>query len=230
MLLETQNISKQYGEEVILDQISLVIKQAESLAITGPSGSGKSTLLSILGLLLEPTGGDIYLKQQTVSNLSDDKRSEIRNHSFGFIFQSTQLIGSLTVLDNVLVPAYLGRKPNLESKAIKILTELGLQNRMNYYPYQLSIGQKRRVAIARAILLDPAIVFADEPTNDLDPVRAAQIGDFLYSLPQKGCALILVTHDPSLAEKADKTIEIVNGKAIEICRSVAGPTKNKIYA
>lgn len=211
MLLEATGISKIYGNETVLREVSLGIEPGESLVVTGPSGSGKSTLLSLLGLLLQPTGGEVLFNGQKVSEFSDDARSQIRNRSFGFIFQNPQLIGSLSVLDNVLVPALLARKRGLEPKAEKLLKDLGLKNRLSYLPHQLSIGQKRRVAVARALLLDPLVVFADEPTNDLDPERAAWIGEFLLELTKAGGALILATHDIRLAGKAGRAVQIVEG-------------------
>jgi putative ABC transport system ATP-binding protein len=211
MLLEATGISKIYGNETVLREVSLGIEPGESLVVTGPSGSGKSTLLSLLGLLLQPTGGEVLFNGQKVSEFSDDARSQIRNRSFGFIFQNPQLIGSLSVLDNVLAPALLARKRGLEPKAEQLLKDLGLKNRLSYLPYQLSIGQKRRVAVARALLLDPLVVFADEPTNDLDPERAAWIGEFLLELTKAGGALILATHDIRLAGKAGRAVQIVEG-------------------
>lgn len=216
MLLEARNILKRYGDDTILQEVSLGIAENQSLVITGPSGSGKSTILSILGLLLQPTAGEIFFEEKLASSLSDDERSRLRNRSFGFIFQNPQLIGSLSVLDNVLVPARLARKHSLEDKAAGILQDLGLENRLDYYPHQLSIGQKRRAAIARALLLDPAIVFADEPTNDLDPERAERIGDFLLNLPARGRALVMVTHDIRLAGRADRVVQIQDSRIQEI--------------
>jgi putative ABC transport system ATP-binding protein len=211
MLLEAIGISKTYDNETVLRDVSLGVELGESLVVTGPSGSGKSTLLSLLGLLLQPTGGEVLFQGQKISELSDDARSHIRNRSFGFVFQNPQLIGSLSVLDNVLVPALLARKRGLEPKAEKLLKELGLKNRLSYLPYQLSIGQKRRVAVARALLLDPVLVFADEPTNDLDPERAAWIGEYLLDVPKTGRTLILATHDVRLAGQAARAVQIVEG-------------------
>ena len=153
---------------------------------------------------------------QKTSGLSDDEKSRLRNCHFGFIFQTPQLIGSLCVLDNVLVPARLARRDNLQSKAEKLLKDLGLQNRLKHLPYQLSIGQRRRVAIARALLLDPFLILADEPTNDLDPKRTNWVGDFLFELPGKGKALVLITHDPELVEKALRTFQIIEGEVREL--------------
>ena len=208
MLLQAVNVSRSFGRDEILRDICLDLGPGESLAITGPSGSGKSTLLSLLGLLLEPTSGEVLFEGKTTRTLSDDQRSRLRNRSFGFIFQNPQLIGSLSVLHNVLVPARLARKRGLEDEARRLLTTLGLSHRLEHLPHQLSIGQKRRVAVARALLLEPVVVFADEPTNDLDAERAGQLGELLYQLPGQGRALVLVTHDRGLVGRADHTVDL----------------------
>lgn len=212
MVLEAVNITKRFGEDTILRDATLAVEAGESLAITGPSGSGKSTLMSILGLLLQPTRGEVCLNGQALSGLSDDERSRLRNRSYGFIFQNPQLVGSLSVLDNVLVPARLARRRGMEAAAVKILREFGLEPRLRHLPHQLSIGQKRRVAIARALVLEPAVVFADEPTNDLDQELAARVGEFLLELPAKGKTLVLVTHDQALAARADRAVRIADGR------------------
>lgn len=211
MLLESIRISKKYDGEAVLNEASLAIDAGESVAVTGISGCGKTTLLSILGLLMEPTGGEVLFQGNRASKFSDEEKARLRNSRFGFVFQNPQLIGSLSVLNNVLVPAFLARRNDLRSRAEAILDDLGLKNRQNYLPHQLSTGQKRRVAVARALLLDPVLVFADEPTNDLDPERAARVGDVLFELPGKGKALILVTHDPGLAGRTSRTLQIVAG-------------------
>jgi ABC-type lipoprotein export system ATPase subunit len=216
MLIEAIGVTKRFENDTILNDISLGVAAGESLAVTGPSGSGKSTLMSMLGLLLQPTEGEVCFKGRRASELSDDDRSRLRNRSYGFIFQNPQLIGSLSVLDNVLVPARLARKRGMEEEAIRTLESFGLKNRLRHLPHQLSIGQKRRVAIARALLLEPDVVFADEPTNDLDQELAARIGGFLLELPRKGCALVLVTHDAELAQKADRAVRIVEGRVREL--------------
>ncbi|MEN6437607.1 MAG: ATP-binding cassette domain-containing protein [Syntrophobacter sp.] len=219
MLLESISITKRYGDDAILRDVCLRIEPGESVAITGVSGSGKSTLLSLLGLLLDPTEGELLFREKETSTLSDDEKARIRNCHFGFIFQNPQLIGSLSVLDNVLVPASLARKSHLRARAEIMLEDLGLKNRLKHLPSQLSIGQKRRVAIARALLLEPEVIFADEPTNDLDPGRAARIGDLLFDLPSKGKALVLVTHDPGLMRKASRTVRIGEGMVREFSQA-----------
>jgi ABC-type lipoprotein export system ATPase subunit len=218
MLIEAIGVTKRFENDTVLNEVSVGIAAGESLAITGPSGSGKSTLMSMLGLLLEPTQGEIRFEGKNASELSDNDRSKLRNRSYGFIFQNPQLIGSLSVLDNVLVPARLARKRGLETSAKRVLESLGLEHRLHHLPHQLSVGQKRRVAIARALLLEPAVIFADEPTNDLDQELAGRIGEFLLELPRKGCALMLVTHDAGLAGQADRAVRIVEGRIRELIK------------
>jgi ABC-type lipoprotein export system ATPase subunit len=216
LLLESINVSKSYDGDAILKDVCLRIEQGECVAITGVSGCGKSTLLSILGLLLDPTEGELLFRGEKTSEFSEDEKARVRNSHFGFIFQNPQLISSLSVLDNVLVPASLGRKNNLQTRAEAILEGLGLRSKLKHLPSQLSIGQKRRVAIGRALLLDPVMIFADEPTNDLDSERAARIGHLLFGLPLKGKALVLVTHDPRLMQRASRTVQIHEGRLREL--------------
>ena len=213
ILLEAQNVSRVYGSETILDNVSLKVFAGEVTTIVGPSGSGKTTLLALLALLLEPSSGKILVAGRDTAALSDNERSQLRNKFFGFIFQSAQLVGALSVLDNVLLPAFLAGKAREKRKAAReLLDRLGLGARANFLPHQLSLGQKRRVALARALLLRPAVVLADEPTNDLDPRRASQVADFLLQLPTEGCALVLVTHDRQLAGRAGNRWEIHGGR------------------
>lgn len=220
MLLSAKNIGKTYGQEKILEGITLELDAGQSLVVIGPSGSGKSTLLSLLGGMLSPTEGEVWYKNENLGKLREDRQDRLRNREFGFIFQSANLIGSLTVLDNVLVPAYLAKNTQMKEKAVNLLNELELGHRLDYYPNELSVGQKRRVAIARALLLDPAVVFADEPTNDLDPQLSSWVGDYLFGLPAKGCALVVVTHDMELASRADKIIAIGAGASTAASGSV----------
>lgn len=216
MLIEAVGVTKKFENDTILNDVSVGVITGKSLAITGHSGCGKTTLMSMLGLLLQPTTGEVRFNGRNVSELSDDDRSKLRNRSYGFVFQNPQLIGSLSVLENVLVPSRLARKSGMTPAAERILESLGLEHRMHHLPHQLSVGQKRRVAISRALLLEPAVVFADEPTNDLDHELAVRIGEYLLELPKKGCALVLVTHDSVLAQKADSSLRIVDGA---VCKS-----------
>ena len=161
-----------------------------------------------MGLLLEPDSGSVCLDGTDLLALDDRGRSKIRNSNFGFIFQHTQLIGSVTVFDNVLIPALIAGKRGMEDEARKLLDDLGLSHRIGHYPHQLSIGQKRRVTLARALLLEHDIIFADEPTNDLDAENVDLVGDRLFSLADQGRALVVVTHDSELAKRADRIISI----------------------
>ena len=216
MAIESVNVTKSYGKETILDGLSLKIEAGESLAIAGASGCGKSTFISLLGLLLQPTAGEILFQGKKTSELTDNERAGIRNGRLGFVFQNPQLIGTLSALDNVLVPARLAGKRNLRSEAERLLEKLGLEDRLKHLPYRLSVGQKRRVAIARALLLDPAVILADEPTNDLDPALAVRVSDILFDLPPEGKALVVVTHDEGLAQRASRRVRIRGGKIEEI--------------
>ncbi|RRJ99907.1 ATP-binding cassette domain-containing protein [Opitutaceae bacterium TAV3] len=223
VLLEARHVSRNYGTDTILEDISLQIRAGESTAVIGPSGSGKTTLLGILALLLQPLSGHVRVGGRDATGLSDAQLSFLRNTFFGFVFQTAQLVGSLTVLDNVLIPALLpgraarhcGRARELrESRdhARDLLVRLGLEHRAAHLPHMLSHGQRRRVAIARALLLRPAVVLADEPTNDLDPRRAEEVADFLLGLPAEGHALVLVTHDPELAARANNRWRLDAGR------------------
>jgi putative ABC transport system ATP-binding protein len=213
ILLEAENVSRRYGAETILDHLSLQVRAGEVTTIAGPSGSGKTTLLALLALLLEPSSGRILVAGRDAGKLSDAERSHLRNTFYGFVFQTAQLVGSLSVLDNVLLPALLAGKAR-EQRAVarELLDRLGLSPRAAFLPHQLSLGQKRRVALARALLLRPAVILADEPTNDLDARRAAQVADFLLGLPAEGYALVLVTHDQELAERAGNRWQIHEGR------------------
>ena len=210
MLVEIQNVEKKFAEKV-LDGISIKLDYGESLSITGPSGSGKSTVLSIMGLLLEPNSGEVYYKGRKITNLPEKEVDLIRNQGMGFIFQDANLIGSLNVLDNVLVPAYIAKSKTRKQRAEKLLEDLGLKDRMDYYPNELSIGQKRRVALARALVMEPSLILADEPTNDLDPKLSKWIREYLYSLVDEKTSLIVVTHDQELAKMADRSIILESG-------------------
>lgn len=203
MKLQTKELCKSYEQAVILNHISLSVETGRSVSISGPSGCGKSTLMSIMGLLLRPTSGELWLNEQRISDLDDRQKSVLRRQRFGFIFQSAQLVGSSTVLENVMIPAILSRDKNRGARAKQLLEQFGLADRMDYYPHQLSFGQTRRVSVARALLMEPDFVFADEPTNDLDEENAREISKILLELPRQGKALILTTHDKAFAAEAD---------------------------
>ena len=224
VLIETARLSRSFGAETVLAGVSLVLRGGETLTVLGPSGSGKTTLLTMLGLLLEPTSGRILVGGRDAASLSDGERSRLRNTHFGFVPQTARLIGSLSVLDNVLLPAFLaGRARQKRAAARELLERLGLEARAGFLPHQLSQGQKRRVVLARAVLLQPSVVLADEPTNDLDAKRAAQVAEFLLGLPAAGCALVLATHDPQLARRAGNCRQIQQGGLVQLASAEERP-------
>ena len=221
VLVKLQNIVKSYERSghasvKVLDKVSMEIAEGDFVSIVGPSGCGKTTLLNLIGCLLKPTSGEISIAGIDVSKMGDRELAKLRNEKIGFIFQGSHLIPYLNVLENVLAPTYFSQGKGSTSKlkkirALELIEELGLEERINHLPYQLSLGQRRRVAIARTLINDPLIVLADEPTNDLDPERAQQITDILVSLNIKGLTLLVVTHQPELATKARRRYRMCNG-------------------
>ena len=220
-MLRMQNISKIYRTDLIethaLRELTLEVKDGEFVAVSGPSGSGKTTFLNIAGLLETFETGTYELDGRDVSRLSDDARSRIRNEKIGFIFQGFNLIPDLDIFDNVDVPLRYRRMKSAERrKRIESSLDLvGLAARMKHLPSQLSGGQQQRVAIARAIAGDPALILADEPTGNLDSLMARQIMDLLEKINDMGTTVILVTHDPELARRAERNIHIVDGVVLD---------------
>ena len=214
LVFEIENLKKYYGEETILNEINLRVEAGELLAITGESGCGKTTLLSILGLLQDPSEGRMKINGQKVLDLTAVERAKIRQTHIGFVFQRARLVGSLTALENVLLPAWLFRQETaaVYDRAKQLLLDLGLKKRRHYLPEQLSLGQMRRVALARALLFEPSILLADEPTNDLDPASASIVFEQLKNAQHAGTAVILVTHDMAYASQAERIFELSNGK------------------
>lgn len=208
--LEACGLGKSYGDAAILEDASFKVEGGTSVAFVSPSGSGKSTLLSMLGLLLTPTAGSVIVDGQDASALDDDAKSALRLRRFGFIFQHTQLVGSLCAVENVAVPAGFsgGALSDASNRAVALLEQLGLSERLYHYPYQLSIGQKRRVATARALLMDPPILIADEPTNDLDAESTHSVADVLFEHVERGGILLFATHDQALAARADRVMHL----------------------
>jgi putative ABC transport system ATP-binding protein len=200
----------------ILRGIDLVIPQGEFAAIMGPSGSGKSTLLGLLAGLDNATGGRIVLDGADITGLSEDQMSEVRGRKIGFVFQSFQLIPTLTAEENVLLPAELaGADFDVVKRAKELLARVGLADRMDHYPVQLSGGEQQRVALARAFITKPPILLADEPTGNLDGKTGNQVLEILLELNrQEGATLVLVTHDPALAEHADRVITLRDGLVV----------------
>jgi len=220
-LIRLQGIKKVfYTEEVethALADVHLDIKEGEYVAIAGPSGCGKTTLLSILGLLDTPTDGTYTLANEPVAGLSAADRARVRNRQIGFIFQAFNLIGDLTVYENVELPlTYRGMSSAERKQRVQqALERVGMSHRMKHYPAQLSGGQQQRVAVARAVGGDPAILLADEPTGNLDSQNGEQVMDLLRELHQGGATICMVTHDPRYARHADRSIELFDGRVVE---------------
>jgi len=201
------------GSLVILDGIDLEIKQGETVAIVGASGSGKTTLLGILAGLDEASAGRVMLVDEEISSLDEEARAKVRGLHVGFVFQSFQLLGSLTALENAMLPVELRGDTLAESQATELLAKVGLADRIDHYPRQLSGGEQQRVAIARAFASAPTVLFADEPTGNLDTQTGALICDLLFDLNREfGTTLIMVTHDGRLAERCARTIAIAAGQ------------------
>jgi putative ABC transport system ATP-binding protein len=196
----------------ILDRINLSVQAGESLAITGSSGSGKTTLLGLCAGLDRPSSGSILLNGIALETLTEDERAAIRNQYVGFIFQNFQLLPTLTALENVMVPLELRGQKNIRAHALDLLSKVGLSSRADHYPIQLSGGEQQRVSIARAFANTPRILFADEPTGNLDAETSERIEELLFTLNREaGTTLILVTHDPELAQKTNRIIKIKAG-------------------
>lgn len=204
------------GQLTILQGIDLHIKRSESVAIVGSSGSGKSTLLALLAGLDNPSEGEIYLDQQALHTLSEDERALLRADKVGFVFQSFQLLQGLTALENIALPLELKKVGDAKGKALDYLVKVGLAERGDHYPNQLSGGEQQRVAIARAFASQPSVLFADEPTGNLDTDTGRRIVDLLFDLNRdEGCTLVLVTHDPQLAKRCDRCLRMSAGRLLE---------------
>jgi putative ABC transport system ATP-binding protein len=212
----TRTIATPTHKVEILRGINLTIPQGEFAAIMGPSGSGKSTLLGLLAGLDSATSGRIILDGDDISGLSEDRMSEVRGRKIGFVFQSFQLIPTLTAEENVLLPAELaGAGPDVTQRARGLLKRVGLADRMDHYPVQLSGGEQQRVALARAFITKPPILLADEPTGNLDGKTGTQVLEMLLELNrQEGATLVMVTHDPALAQHADRVITLRDGVVV----------------
>lgn len=219
VVLATKNVSKQVsspeGGLTILSAVSFAINKGETVAIIGASGAGKSTLLALLAGLDLPTEGEIWLGGTNLTNLDEDGRAAVRAASVGFVFQSFHLVPSLNALENVMLPLELAGKNAPRQSAMNILQQVGLGERWSHYPAQLSGGEKQRVAIARAFATEPAVLFADEPTGNLDSRTGEHVMDLMFELNRESSTtLILVTHDASLAERCDRVIGLDAGKLV----------------
>ena len=200
-----------------LADVHLEIREAEYVAINGPSGCGKTTLLSILGLLDTPSDGSYLLEDKPVANLSPAERARIRNRRIGFVFQAFNLIGDLTVAENVELPlTYRGMSGGERTKRVQqALEKVGMVHRAKHYPVQLSGGQQQRVAVARAVVGDPAILLADEPTGNLDSSNGEAVMNLLRTLHRGGATVCMVTHDPRYAKHADRSIHLFDGRVVD---------------
>lgn len=216
-IIDVKNIKRDFplGEEIIrvLKGIDLTIDKGEYVALMGPSGSGKSTLMNILGCLDTPTSGSYNLNGKQVSEMHDDELAEIRNKEIGFVFQTFNLMPRTTALDNVALPmVYAGyAKSERTDRATEVLTQVGLEDRMDHKPNQLSGGQRQRVAVARALVNKPAIILADEPTGNLDSKTSVEIMNLFDEIHAKGNTVILVTHEEDIAEHAHRIIRLRDG-------------------
>ncbi len=220
-LIKLEGVKKVFFTEEVethaLAGIHLEITEGEYVCIAGPSGCGKTTLLSILGLLDTPTDGQYTLAGTPVANISASQRARIRNRQIGFIFQAFNLIGDLTVFENVELPLTYRDMPSAERKkrVQEALERVGMSHRMKHYPSQLSGGQQQRVAVARSVAGDPAILLADEPTGNLDSTNGEAVMELLRDLHREGATICMVTHDPRYAAHADRTIHLFDGRVVE---------------
>ncbi|RUO79548.1 ABC transporter ATP-binding protein [Pseudidiomarina taiwanensis] len=226
MLIQTTQLQKQVNTSEgilhILQPIDLQIAAGETVAIVGASGSGKSTLLSLLAGLDLASSGDVIIDNVKLSDLDEEQRAKLRADKVGFIFQSFLLIPSLTALENVMLPAELAGRKDAEQQARELLAKVGLAERLQHYPNQLSGGEQQRVAIARAFVGTPKILFADEPTGNLDSVTGNKVEDLLFEMNQaSGTTLVMVTHDAELAQRCQRVLRMDGGQLTEETRDVA---------
>jgi len=218
-IIQAKNLSKIYGKEsgaqvVALDNVSLEIQQGEFISIMGASGSGKTTLMNILGCLDKPSSGSLILNNTEINELDDEKLAKIRNQKIGFVFQSFNLLARTSALENVELPLIYSDKENITRLAKDALVAVGLGSRIHHNPGELSGGQQQRVAIARALVNDPEIIFADEPTGNLDTRAGLEIISLFTDLNKSGRTIVLVTHEPDLAAHTRRIIKIADGKII----------------
>ena len=220
VILQAEKLTKVYRsgdkELVVVDNVSFTVEQGNSLALIGPSGSGKTTLLGLCAGLDTATSGIVSLMGFKLNAMSEDDRAYVRNQYVGFVFQNFQLLSTLTALENVMVPLELRGERNVNQKAKDLLARVGLSDRLHHYPSQLSGGEQQRVAMGRAFITDPKILFADEPTGNLDEENATHITDLLFGMnKEKGTTLVLVTHNLDLAQRTQRILRMRGGKLVE---------------
>jgi lipoprotein-releasing system ATP-binding protein len=216
-MIEIKNISKSFGQLQVLKSIDLTVNDREIISIVGPSGAGKTTLLQIIGTLDKPDSGSVVLNGTEFLKLNDHKLSEFRNRNIGFVFQFHQLLPEFTALENVMIPALISRAKDSDAKkkALSLLELLGLSSRIHHKPNELSGGEKQRVAVARALINNPAVVLADEPSGSLDTENKEELHRLFFDLRDKlRQTFVIVTHDESLARLTDRTIHMQDGKII----------------
>lgn len=221
-MLKVQRLTKSFptaaGDLTVLKEVSFELSAGQSLAILGPSGSGKTTLLGLCAGLDRPSSGDVVVAGEPIGHLSEDARAKVRNDHVGFVFQNFQLVPTLTALENVLVPLELRGEggPEAEERAKSLLARVGLGERTDHYPVQLSGGEQQRVALARAFINEPKILFCDEPTGNLDGNTAHTVQDLIFGLNhEKGTTLVMVTHDLELAKLCNSVLRLKNGAVVE---------------
>ncbi|MBQ9934752.1 MAG: ABC transporter ATP-binding protein [Lachnospiraceae bacterium] len=221
MLLQLKNIYKNYYqgnmEVPVLKDINLSVEEGEYIAIMGPSGSGKSTLMNIIGCIDTPTSGEYLLDDNVINNYKDKELSDVRNKKIGFVFQNFNLLPRLSAMDNVALPLQYAKIPKKKRKELctKVLSMVGLEDRMDFKPTQLSGGQKQRVAIARAMVNSPRILLADEPTGALDSKSGKQVMDLFDKLHEEGVTIIMITHADEIANRAKRVVKIIDGELLE---------------
>lgn len=220
-MIRVENLSRVYGsgetQVHALKSVSLEVMEGEFVAVMGSSGSGKSTLMNILGCLDSPTSGSYYLANQEIQAVEDEALSQIRNQKIGFIFQTFHLLTRLTALENVTLPLrYTEASPSeAKSRGLAMLKKVGLDSRAHHKPFEMSGGQRQRVAIARALINEPKVIFADEPTGNLDSKTSHEIMELLFQLHQQGHTIVMVTHEDDIAAYAERIIKMKDGEKVE---------------
>lgn len=217
-MIELKDITKSFGQLKVLKGISLNIKQGEVVSIVGPSGAGKTTLLQIIGTLDFADSGSVIINGTDITKLNEKQMANFRNSHIGFVFQFHQLLPEFTALENIMIPAMIANRPHKETKnrALELLNHLGLSDRATHKPNELSGGEKQRVAVARALMNNPSVILADEPSGSLDTKNKAELHQLFFDLRDKfGQTFVIVTHDEQFAEMTDRTIRLCDGMIVE---------------